>query len=208
MWDELIYVVFFGVHLDTLFQTTCVDWVKICTLNNPKWKPTMIRQIVVVIDELVEFEGVATSVWKHQFQMRRLEMELPSWLSQGQKHFSLKCASLQGVWFKVSPLFFSQNCPFPTPVEKKSFKPCKTTILDRSWTFIPNKRRTNLETKLLKIRHICEGWNFSALAYQTPFQNQYFSKVCGLHMRSDWLKFKTTWKSLIILEESMKYTSN
>ena len=83
MWDELIYVVFFGVHLDTLFQTTCVDWVKICTLNNPKWKPTMIRQIVVVIDELVEFEGVATSVWKHQFQMRRLEMELPSWLSQG-----------------------------------------------------------------------------------------------------------------------------
>ena len=50
--------------------------------------------------------------------------------------------------------------------------------------FIPNKRGTDLETKLLGIRYMCR-WKFFYLGLPNSVLNPTFSNVCGLHMGHD-----------------------
>ena len=63
------------------------------------------------------------------------------------------------------------------------FKPCKNIVLDRSWKWmiLPNKRRTNLETTLLEVRHM-SGLKFFYFGLPISVSKPEFLNTCGLHM--------------------------
>ena len=99
--------------------------------------------------------------------------------------------------------FFWLKLSFPTPIGNGRLKPCKTIALDWSWKriLVPKKRGTNLETKLLKVRHMSRP-KFSYLFLVPNFvMKQVFSNICGLHMyhhlpkilewQCDWKRFQS-----------------
>lgn len=102
-----------------------------------------------------------------------------------QKNLSLDmCLTLSLVSRLVPHLFWLKTSPFSTPIINKGFKPSKTIEISYwSWkhTILPNKRGMNLETKLLKVKHMLK------LTYLLPWPTKLrskpmFSNIGGLHM--------------------------
>jgi hypothetical protein len=74
-------------------------------------------------------------------------------------------------------MFFGYKHPFSTLIQDNGFARLKTSIVDQIWKrtrSTPKKRGTNLETKLLKVKHIIKAKILSPLAYQNSFQNRCF----------------------------------
>jgi hypothetical protein len=90
-------------------------------------------------------EGEATHIQKRQFRNG-------VWWAKVEEFRLI----LEELGFEVGDSSFGLQQLFSTPIKKGGFEPYKTSILNQSWkwTFIPNKRGTNLETKLPRDRHM------------------------------------------------------
>ena len=80
-------------------------------------------------------------------------------VSQGKRILALACASLRGAWFQSRSLFYrAQASVFPPRPKTAVLQGPKPPILigvgSKQFESKRKKRRTNLETKLFKVRHM------------------------------------------------------
>lgn len=76
---------------------------------------------------------------------------------------------------KLVPHFILvKSIHFEVKLKTKVLSLCEIAILDwkPKWNFIPNKKGSDLETKLHEVRHM-SMLEFFTLAYQNPFQHQH-----------------------------------
>ena len=108
------------------------------------------------------------------------------YLKSGYKNVGLDmCLTSRRLISRLDPLFLVKTICFQLKLEMEVLKPCKPTILNRNCrrTFMANKRGTNLETKLLEVRHMSRR-RFFYLGLPNSILKPMFSNVCGLHMRA------------------------
>ena len=83
---------------------------------------------------------------------------------------------------------------------------CISMVVVDPWTFIPNKRETNMETKLLKVRHMSRPI-FFYLANWSLFEPGAFKRVWPPHYNC-WFKFSCRIYHLIKSHFSIVHTSD
>lgn len=82
----------------------------------------------------------------------KIEIGKPRWKNSG---FDM-CLNLRSWASRMVPLFFGLKPFVSNSNRKRSFKPYKSAILDRSWKrmILPKKRGTNHKNKLLEVGHM------------------------------------------------------
>ena len=94
--------------------------------------------------------------------------------------------------FKVGPSFIEYKRPFSISIQDGGLARLKTSVSDRSWKHmipLPPQKGTNLETKLLEIRHVIVRPEFSYLGLLSV------SNVCGVPTNRN---FKISFESKIL----------
>lgn len=107
----------------------------------------------------------------------------------GPLHVPISCRSLVSNLIPRSLSVSRWNRPFSTSLKRKTmgFKLYKTTVLNPrwKWAFIPNKRGTNMETKLLKVRHMSRPNFLFYLGPPVSVLELKLLSVCGLHTSNE-----------------------
>lgn len=108
-----------------------------------------------------------------------------SLVSQGKALQPWHALDFKELCFKVGPSFIGYRRTFSTPIQDNGFVSLKTSISDRSWNWmvLTKEGGTNLETKLLKVRHSSRP-NFYYLGLPTSSLKPTFSDTCGLPFSS------------------------
>jgi hypothetical protein len=115
----------------------------------------------------------------------KIEFGKPRW-----KNFGFDMCLNSRIWVsRLVPLFWGLNLFVSNSNGKRSFKPYKSAVMDwsRKWMILPNKRGTNLENKLLEVRHMSR-LKFFYKVYLTLFQDRHFWAYVAFPWAETWVQ--------------------